>query len=80
MMQKIAALAIIAVSAVFGIHAFAQVRADVRTSVMTPIASSSSNGISFAWFYDPTDRTVYVCRTGQSAGDVLDCKAKSTIP
>jgi hypothetical protein len=46
---------------------------------MTPIVSSSSNGTSFAWFYDNAERTVYVCRIGQAAADAVDCKAKSTL-
>ncbi len=77
-MSRVAALVLIAVLAGFGFHALAQVRADVRPPV-TSIGTSSSNGISFAWLYDPTDRTVYVCRTGQGDGAV-DCKAKTTLP
>ena len=77
-MARVAALVLIAVLAGFGFHALAQVRTDVRPPV-TPIGTSSSNGISFAWFYDPADRTVYVCRTGQGEGAV-DCKAKTTLP
>ena len=77
-MARVAALVLIAVLAGFGFHALAQVRADVRPPV-TSIGTSSSNGISFAWLYDPTDRTVYVCRTVQGDGAV-DCKAKTTLP
>ena len=54
-----------------------QGRIDVRTAVM-PMGTSSSNGMSFAWFYDPTDRTVYVCRA--QTADALDCKAKAQLP
>jgi hypothetical protein len=36
--------------------------------------------VSFAWFYDAAERTVIACRIGQSAGDALDCKTKSTLP
>ena len=56
-----------------------QGRVDVRTAV-TPMGTSSSNGVSFAWFYDSTDRSVYVCRTVQTAGDAIDCKAKTQLP
>jgi hypothetical protein len=77
-MIKIVGLLFVAAIATYGLHAFAQIRADVRPS-MTPIASSSSNGISFAWFYDSTERTVLVCRIGQAPGDTLDCKTKTTL-
>jgi hypothetical protein len=76
---KIVGLLIIAAIATYGLHAFAQIRADVRPSV-TPIASSSSNGVSFAWFYDSSERTVFVCRIGQAPGESVDCKAKATLP
>lgn len=56
-----------------------QGRVDVRTAV-TPMGTSSSNGVSFAWFYDPTDRSVYVCRSAQASGDAIDCKAKAQLP
>jgi hypothetical protein len=61
----------------YGVHAIAQVRTDTRPPV-TPVGSSSSNGISFAWFYDPADRSVFVCRAG--AADGVDCKARTTLP
>src|SRR6266853_2012309 len=67
-MIKIVGLLLVAAFATYGLHAFAQMRADVRPS-MTPIGSSSSNGVSFAWFYDSTERTVVVCRVGQAPGD-----------
>jgi len=76
---KVLGLLTIAAAATYGLHAFAQIRADVRPA-MTPIGSSSSNGISFAWFYDSTERAVIVCRIGTAPGDVLDCKAKATLP
>lgn len=63
----------------YGAHALAQVRTDLRPPV-TAIGSSSSNGISFAWFYDPADRSVVVCRAGSSAGSDLDCKAHARLP
>ena len=78
-MVKSAGLLIVAAIAAYGIHAFGQMRADVRTS-MTPIGSSSSNGISFAWFYDGNERTVIACRIGHAPGDVVDCRAKTTLP
>jgi hypothetical protein len=78
-MKKIVALVAAAVIAGYGLHALAQGRLDARPSV-TPIGSSSSNGISFAWFYDSTERTVYVCRAGHGAGDTLECKAKVNLP
>ena len=77
-MIKIGSLLLVAAIATYGFHAFAQIRADVRPS-MTPIGSSSSNGISFAWFYDSTERTVFVCRIGQAAGETVECKAKTTL-
>jgi hypothetical protein len=76
---KIVGLLLFAAIAAYGLHAFGQIRADVRPSV-TPIASSSSNGVSFAWFYDSTERMVFVCRIGQTAAESVDCKAKATLP
>jgi hypothetical protein len=78
-MIKIVGLLLVAAIAAYGLHAFAQIRADVRPS-LTPIGSSSSNGISFAWFYDSTERTVSVCRIGHASGDTMDCKAKAALP
>jgi hypothetical protein len=78
-MTKVFALALIAALAGFGLHAFAQSRADVRPAV-TSLGSSSSNGISFAWFYDSTERAVYVCRAGHGSGDTVECKARTTLP
>lgn len=64
----------------YALHAWAQQgRIDVRTAAV-PIGSSSSNGVSFAWFYDSSERTVFVCRTTHSAGDAIDCKAKTQLP
>jgi hypothetical protein len=77
-MIRIAALALMAACAGYAFHVFAQGRFDARPSVVS-ISSSSSNGASFAWLYDATDRTVYVCRFGQGA-DTLDCKAKTALP
>ena len=78
-MIKFSGLLLVCAIATYGLHAFAQIRADVRPA-MTPIGSSSSNGISFVWFYDNTERTVLVCRIGQAPGDTVDCKAKTTLP
>jgi hypothetical protein len=76
-MTRIAALVIVAALAGYAFHAIGQVRTDIRTAVTT-IGTSSSNGISFAWFYDAADRTVYVCRAGSS--DAVECKSKVTLP
>ena len=78
-MTRIVAVLIGAALAGYVVHALAQGRFDARTAVTT-IGTSSSNGISFAWFYDPADRTVYVCRTGQAAGDGVDCKSRMALP
>jgi hypothetical protein len=78
-MKKISVALLGVLLAGYALHAWAQGRIDVRTAV-TPMGTSSSNGVSFAWFYDPTDRSVYVCRTAQAAGDAIDCKAKTQLP
>jgi len=77
-MKRIAALVLAAAAGGYALHALAQSRFDVRPTA-APIGTSSSNGISFAWFYDPAERTVYVCRAG-SGGDVLECKARAQLP
>jgi len=77
-MFKTLGLLLVAAIAIYAIHAFAQIRTDVRP-VVTPMGTSSSNGTSFAWFYDSTDRTVVACRIGQAPGDTIDCKAKTTL-
>ncbi len=77
-MIKMAAMVLMALCAGYGLYAFGQGRLDVRPTVVT-LGSSSSNGVSFAWLYDATERTVYVCRVG-GAADTLDCKAKATLP
>ena len=78
-MVKTAAFILVAMLAGYGIHAWAQGRIDVRPA-LTSMGTSSSNGISFAWFYDPTLHTIYVCRAGQGIADTLECKAKSKLP
>ena len=75
-MHKTLAMLLFAAVATYAIHAFAQVR-DAR-AVVTPIGSSSSSGTSFAWFYDNSERTVYVCRVGSN--DAVECKSKTTLP
>ena len=77
-MIKVAALAVVAILAGYGLHVFAQSRIDVRPTLM-PVASSSSNGVSFAWFYDPSQHTVYVCRAGQGVSEALECKARPAL-
>jgi hypothetical protein len=76
-MSQIIALIAAAAAAGYALHAFAQVRFDARTTA-APIGTSSSNGISFAWFYDASERTVYVCRAS-SAGETIDCKGKAQL-
>ena len=78
-MLKTAALLVTVAIATYAIHALGQLRADAR-AVVTAVGNSSSNGTSFAWFYDSAERTVFVCRIGQGAADALDCKAKATLP
>jgi hypothetical protein len=79
-MIKIASLLLGALLAGYALHAWAQQgRIDVRTAV-TPMGTSSSNGVSFAWFYDSTNRSVHVCRTALAPGDPIDCKAKAQLP
>jgi len=77
-MTKLAVLIFFAALAGYAFHAFAQARVDIRTAV-TSMGTSSSNTVSFAWFFDPADRTVFVCRA-QSVGDDVDCKAKMRLP
>ena len=78
-MARIATMLIGAALAGYVLHALAQGQFDARRSVKT-IGTSSSNGMSFAWFFDPSDRTVYVCRAGQAAGDAVDCRSKTVLP
>ena len=78
-MLKTGTVVILALCAGYALHALAQPRPDFRQSVV-PMGSASSNGVGFAWFYDPADRTVHVCRTGQGAAEAVECKAKTTLP
>jgi hypothetical protein len=77
-MLKVAAFVVMAVCAGYAFYAVGQSRFDARATVLT-LGSSSSNGISFAWLYDPTERTVYVCRAGAGA-ESPDCRAKTMLP
>jgi hypothetical protein len=75
-MTKVASLMLVAVLAGYGLHALAQARSDFRQT-LTPMGTSSSNGNSFAWFYDTNERAVYVCRAD---GATVECKSKTTLP
>jgi len=77
-MTKLVALIFCGALLGYALHALAQNRVDIRTAV-TPLVSSSTSNVSFAWFFDATDRTVYVCRA-PSTGDSVECKAKTTLP
>ena len=63
----------------YALHALAQARIDTRSAV-SPIASSSSEGVSFVWFYDAAERAVYACHTGRGAQNAVECKARATLP
>ncbi len=78
-MLKTVVLVVVALSIGYAFHAPAQPRVDTRPA-LAPIQSSSSNGVSFAWFYDPAERTVYVCRAGQGPADAVECKARTSLP
>ena len=78
-MMKTAGLLVFAAFATYAIHALGQLRADAR-AVVASVGNSSSNGTSFAWFYDSAERTVFVCRIGQGPAEPLDCKAKASLP
>ena len=78
-MRRVTLALLSALLAGYALLAWAQGRIDVRTAI-TPMGTSSSNGVSFAWFYDSADRSVIVCRTAQTAGDAIDCKAKTQLP
>jgi hypothetical protein len=80
-MTRFAAV-IAALLAGYGIYALAQDRSPlIRSAVatLTPIASSSSGDVSFAWFYDAANHRVYVCRaSGTKVG--VDCNARADLP
>jgi hypothetical protein len=74
--MKAAALVVVSLLVGYGAYGWAQSRVDVRPS-LTPIASSSSNGMSFAWFYDASSRTVYACVV---SAPHMDCKISAVLP
>ncbi|HKQ28188.1 MAG TPA: hypothetical protein VJT77_06270 [Burkholderiales bacterium] len=75
--MKAAAFILVSILICYGAYALAQNRVEVRPS-LTPVASSSSNGTSFAWFHDPSSRTVYACVVGPA--NAMDCKASAVLP
>ena len=77
-MMKILVPVLMAAATGYALHAFAQVRIDTRSAV-TPVASSSSEGVSFVWFYDPADRSVYACQT-RGGQNTVECKPRTTLP
>jgi hypothetical protein len=80
MRTRLALLSIVlAAIAGYALHALAQPRFDTRP-VMLPVPSASSNGVSFAWFYDSGTRAVVLCRAGSGANDPMDCKTHTTLP
>jgi hypothetical protein len=78
-MSKLMASLAVALLAAYVFHALAQSPIDARPA-LTPLNSSSSNGVSCAWFFETGSHTVYVCRATQSAATPLDCTAKATLP
>lgn len=78
-MAKIAAVALVAVLVGYALRAIAQRQIDVRPAAMT-VGTSSSDGVSFAWFYDASERAVYVCRAGSKAKDRVVCSPKAMLP
>jgi hypothetical protein len=77
-MVRILVPILVAAAMGYALLAFAQARFDTRSTV-TAVASSSSEGVSFVWFYDPADRGVYACQTRGGQGAV-ECKPKATLP
>ena len=66
----------------YGIYALAQDRSQlVRSAIatLTPIASSSSGDVSFAWFYDAANHRVHVCRAS-GATVTVSCTARADLP
>jgi hypothetical protein len=74
--MKAAAFIVVSLLLGYGAYGLAQTRVDVRPS-LTPIASSSSNGMSFAWFYDASSRTVYACVVASAQ---MECKTSAVLP
>lgn len=77
--MKIVVIVLTAALAGYWIYAAAQTRIDVRPA-LTPMGTSATDGVSFAWFYDSSDRSVYVCRAGKGVSGTVDCKARTKLP
>lgn len=77
-MVKIAAVALVAVLLGYWLFATAQTPIDVRPLV-APVGTSSSDGVSFAWFYDASNRNVYVCRSGKGV-EGIECRSGRALP
>jgi hypothetical protein len=75
--MKAALCILVSILICYGGYALAQNRVEMRPA-LTPAASSSSNGMSFAWFHDPSSRTVYACVVGPT--NAMDCKASAVLP
>jgi len=78
-MIRILVPVVVALLTGYALHALAQARIDTRSAV-SPIASSSSEGVSFVWFYDPAERSVYVCHTSRGTQSAVECKARAKLP
>lgn len=78
-MARVLMLVVGAVLAAYAVHALAQLRADVRPP-LAAIGTSSSNGVSFVWFYDAPERSVVVCRIGSAANEQPDCRSRAALP
>lgn len=78
-MVKFAGFLIVAILTGYGIHAVAQGRIDVRPAVAA-LGTSSAGGVSYAWFYEPNARTVYVCYVARGPKVSIDCGAKASLP
>jgi hypothetical protein len=77
-MVKIAGVALVAGLLGYWLFAAAQTPIDVRPPV-SPMGTSSTDGVSFAWFYDTTSRHVYVCRSGKGV-EGIDCRSSRALP
>ena len=78
-MVKLVAAGVVAMLCGSALYALAQPRIDVRPAV-TPMGTSSSGGVSFAWFYDAQSRTVYLCRAAERGSAAPDCRSTATLP
>jgi len=80
-MIKLTSAVLIAVLTGYAFHAWAQSRMDVDVRpTVTPMGTSSSNGVSFAWFFDAPARTVYLCRANQGSNTSPECSVRTTLP